>query len=168
MRQSAKRGNRWEIEFEELEVDKRIGQGAYGSVFKGTHDTTQTAHTQHNTHDTHSTRAGERPQANDMCGIVDYVGKWRNTVVAIKTIRENMASFHEAKFKEFRGEAEMMMYPLSPSLALATAIIFSSRTGVRARCTPQQGHAAAHQRCTVVWGVHASVHGTTMPLPPPI
>lgn len=70
MRQSAKRGNRWEIEFEELEVDKRIGQGAYGSVFKG---------------------------------------KWRNTVVAIKTIRENMASFHEAKFKEFRGEAEMMM-----------------------------------------------------------
>jgi len=64
------RKNRWEIDYGELEIDKRIGQGAYGSVYKG---------------------------------------KWRNTEVAIKTIRENMDSFQDSMLDEFHAEAEMMM-----------------------------------------------------------
>ena len=60
---------RWEIDYDLLKVEKKIGEGAYGVVF---------------------------------------LGKWRNTAVAIKTLRENN-NLSEAEMTDFVKEAELMM-----------------------------------------------------------
>jgi len=65
-----KKGPRWEIEYDSLIIEKKIGQGAFGSVFKGV---------------------------------------WRNTVVAIKTLRQDVTYLTASELEEFRREAKTMM-----------------------------------------------------------
>ncbi|KAL6066360.1 Tyrosine-protein kinase BTK [Balamuthia mandrillaris] len=65
-----RKGLKWEIDYNELVMEKEIGRGAFGTVFKG---------------------------------------KWRNTQVAIKTIRQDVSYLSAKELDEFKSEAKLMM-----------------------------------------------------------